>query len=98
MSAGYEKKDLNITATVLAGVFVVAVVIFSVAFLIEYFLKVKEDTVYQATLAPESPELLELRAAEDSVLSSYGVTESDSTDTVYRIPLEKAMELTAGGN
>lgn len=95
MSAGYEKKDLNITATVLAVIFVVAVVIISVAFLNEYFLKVKEDIVFQATLEPESPELLELRAAEDSVLTSYGVTVSDSVDTIYRIPLEKAMELTA---
>jgi len=95
MSTGYEKKDVNITITVLGAVVIVVVIIVSVAFLNEYFLMVKEDVVYLATLAPESPELLELRAVEDSILTSYGVNKSDSSGTVYRIPLEKAMELTA---
>ncbi|UCG60357.1 MAG: hypothetical protein JSV52_08455 [Candidatus Zixiibacteriota bacterium] len=90
---GYERSDVNVRMVVLIAVGVIVVVIVALIVLNEYFLSVKEQYVYDLVLKPESVTLRDLRAAEDEVLNSYKLL--DSAGGVYRIPIERAMELVA---
>lgn len=58
----------------------------------EWFIRTKEDLYYEMVLHPKNPQLLELRAREDSLLNSYGI--ADSTGA-YRIPIDSAIKVTA---
>ena len=95
-SSGYEKKDINLTKVILVGAVIVLFIVVSLIVLNEYFTAEKESMIEEVVLKPESISLKELRHVEDSLLSSYGY--SDSTKTAYRIPIERAMELTASEN
>jgi len=90
---GYEKQDVNVgrmlIVTAMAIVFTLAVVLL----MNEYFLYEKETIIDEVVLAPESKALRELRAREDRELHSYAVV--DTTNGVYRIPIERAMDLVA---
>lgn len=90
---GYEKGDVNVgrmlAVTAVAIVFTLAVVFF----MNEFFVFEKEKMVQEMVLAPESKALRELRAREDRELHSYAVI--DTASGVYRIPIDRAMELVA---
>jgi len=90
---GYETSDINVKKVILIAVAVVLVVIVAIVALNEYFVSLKEEYVYEMVLRPESVTLRDLRAAEDEILNSYKLV--DSTAGVYRIPIERAMELMA---
>ena len=90
--AGYEKEGVNVKKVFILIILGVVVIAVSLVILNEYFFYSKEQVVYEEVLKPESITLKELRAREDSILTSYGY--SDSTKTTFRIPLEKAIELT----
>ena len=92
-SAGYEKRDVNIIMVIWLSVFLVAVLVVILVFLMDYFVETKEQMVYEAQLQPESVDLKALQAAEDKELTSYEIL--DSEKGVYRIPFDRAMELLA---
>jgi len=95
-TAGYEKKDVNLTSVIVVGIIIVLFIVVSLIVLNEYFTAEKESMIEEVVLKPESISLKELHQVEDSLLNSYGY--SDSTKTAYRVPIERAMELTASEN
>lgn len=92
-STGYEMKDVSLKSIFVWMISIIVVVAVSLVFLNEYFLAVKEDLLYEMVLSPESLPLRDLRAKEDEMLNSYKLL--DSANGVYRIPIERAMELVA---
>lgn len=92
-NAGYEKRDANIRTILIVSVVSVIGIAAMVAALYDFFVVTREAVVYEQTLKPESRDLMELRASEDSILSTYELL--DSARGVYRIPIERAMELLA---
>jgi hypothetical protein len=92
-TAGYETSDINATKVVAVGMVVVIVVVLFLVILNEYFIQVREDLVQQQVLSKESALLRDIRAREAEILNSYGVL--DRQAGVYRIPIERAMEVYA---
>lgn len=92
-ASGYEKKDVNIRQILWWTISIVVAVAISLVLLNEYFLSVKEEMIYEEVLKPESVTLRDVRAKEDLLLNSYEVI--DSTQGIYRIPIDRAMELIA---
>lgn len=92
-AGGYEKRDVSVKHIAFFTILTLVLIVASVFMLNEYFIVVQENVTYELSLEPESPELIELKAYEDSVMTTYGF--SDSTKTSYRIPIEKAMEIMA---
>lgn len=92
-ASGYEKKDVNIKQILFWTIAMVLAIILSLVLLNEYFLSVKEEMIYEEVLKPESLTLRDVRAKEDLLLNSYELI--DSTTQVYRIPIDRAMELVA---
>jgi len=90
---GYEKRDVNLAKVLIYGFLGVAVVTVVVIFALDYFTAAREAIVYESQLKPESAPLRELRAREEEELNSYAVL--DGKKGVYRVPIERAMELTA---
>jgi len=90
---GCEKRDVSVNKIIITGVIAVIVLIFVVIYLVDLFVATKEKIYYEAVLKPESTALRELRAKETDMLNSYGVI--DSAAGIYRIPIERAMKLTA---
>ena len=96
---GYEKTDIDIKMIVIYAVLLIAFLIVSLILLEEYFIYKKEQMYQEMVLEPENPQLVELRAKENRVLSSYGL--ADSAAGEYHIPIDSAMKqvaATAGGN
>ena len=89
--SGYEKKDVNIKAIVLTGVFTVVFIVVALVLLNEYFIAEKESLIEEVVLKPESVQLSDLRAVEEETLTTYKLI--DSTKNIYRIPIEQAMEI-----
>jgi hypothetical protein len=92
-SAGYEKRDVNIVMVIGLSVFLIAVLVVILVFLMDYFVETKEQMVYEAQLQPESVDLKTLQAADEKELTSYEVL--DAEKGIYRIPVERAMQLLA---
>lgn len=92
-ASGYEKQDVNVTKLVIIGLAVVLFLVVSFVFLNEYFLYEKEIVVQEQVLSQPSVRLEDLRAVEDSLLTSYQLI--DTTKQIYRIPIDRAMELMA---
>ena len=90
---GYEKRDAVVWRIAVVGVASVVIVALLVVAAKELFVSMREEIVYEAALKPESPQLRELRARETERLTTYGVV--DSAQGIYRIPIERAMELAA---
>ena len=90
-SAGYEKRDVNISMVIGLSVLSVVLLIIILVFLIDYFVESKEQMIYEAQLQPESADLNSLLVAEEEELTSYKVL--DIERGVYRIPVDRAMEL-----
>lgn len=95
-NSGYEKKDVDIKGIVITGIAVTVFIVVSVIALNEYFISERESVVQEVVLKPQSVELKKLRANEDKTLESYELL--DSNENIYRIPLEKAMEIVADEN
>lgn len=90
---GYEKRDVNLARVLVYGVLGIIALVVLVIFIFDYFTAAREEAVYEAVLKPESVALRELRAREEEELNSYAVL--DEAAGVYRIPIERAMELIA---
>ena len=90
---GYETSDVNVTKVVAVGMVVVIVVLLFLVILNEYFIQVKEELVSEQVLTRESATLRDIRAREAEILNAYGVI--DQKAGVYRIPIERAMEVYA---
>jgi hypothetical protein len=88
---GYEKKDINILLVAGTAAAVLLILIIVVIMLSDFFVAEKEKIIYEQTLGPESGLLLQLRAREDSILTTYKLL--DTTKQIYRIPIDRAMEL-----
>ena len=92
-SAGYEKRDVNIVMVIGISVFLVSLLVVILVFLMDYFVDTKEQMVYEVQLQPESVELQDLDAADMEELTTYKIL--DAERGMYRIPIERAMELLA---
>ena len=98
-ASGYEKTDIDIKMIVIFAALLIAFLVVSIVLLDDYFIYKKEQMYREMVLEPENPQLLELRAKENRVLSSYGL--ADSAAGEYHIPIDSAMKqvaATAGGN
>jgi len=93
LDSGYELSDINVGKIVGLGVGIVVFLIVAFFILNSFFIKAKEDLVYERVLKPGNPKLTELRKQENQVLHSYGVV--DSSKGIYRIPIDRAMNLIA---
>lgn len=91
--AGYEKGDVNVARVIIFGIFGIIILVTVLIFTWDYFTLVKESPVEDAGLKPQSAAIRELRARETEELTGYKLL--DETKGVYRIPIERAMELTA---
>ena len=90
---GYEKSDVSVNKIVLWGVIGVTLLIVFVVFIMDFFVATREQLIYERQLRPESVALRELNARETETLSTYKMI--DSTRGIYRIPIERAMQLMA---
>ncbi len=90
-NAGYEKRDVNIFMVIGVSVLLIVLLIVILVFLIDYFVESKEQMIYAAQLQPESADLNSLLVAEEEELTSYKIL--DMERGVYRIPIDRAMEL-----
>ncbi len=89
----YERKDakplmLGITLTV--GLVLLGISLIGIN---EMFILTREKMVDDVAMKPESSILRDVRAHEEQILTTYGVV--DSAKNVYRIPIERAMQLMA---
>ena len=91
--SGYEKQDTSTRAILIATAISLVLIAGAVIVLWDYYIVTREAIVYEQALAPRSQQLLELQELEDSLLTTYEFV--DSTAGVYRIPIERAMELMA---
>ncbi len=90
---GFDNTDVNIRkilAVTLGSLFLLIIFILIIS---QYFTSYKEHRIYEAVLRPESAMLRDLHAREDNILNSYEVI--DKTAGIYRIPISRAMQLTA---
>ena len=92
-TSGYDTKDVNVTVTVVVTVTIIALIVFSIVLLNEYFISLREDVVQTQVLEVKSKILTDLQAIENERLSSYGI--ADSVNNVYYIPINRAMDLQA---
>ena len=91
--SGYEQRDTNVGKIVLIAVLTVLFVTVSSVVLHEYLVMTKEQLVYELVLQPVAADYVQLRAQEDSVLTTYALI--DSATQTYRIPVDSAMKLVA---
>jgi hypothetical protein len=89
--SGYEKQDTSIRAVLITTLVTLAVITIAVVALWDYYIATREAVIFEQSLAPESEQLIQLQKLEDSLLTTYEFV--DSTSGVYRIPIERAMEL-----
>lgn len=92
---GYEKKDINVRKVVVYSIISVILVILSIVLVDEWYLKTKEEIYQEMVLAPKNQELIEIRAREDSLLTTYG---RDDSTGAYRIPIDSAIAITVREN
>lgn len=92
-SSGYETKDVNITKVILYGFGGIALLAVLVILVFDWFSAAREKAIYEAQLKPESLALRQLRAREAELLHSYAVI--DPKKGMYRIPIDRAMEILA---
>jgi len=90
---GYEKRDVNLTKVLVYGIAGIIILIIAVIFVVDQFIAIKEEIVYEQVLRPESAALRELKAREVEELGSYKLL--NEKDSVYRIPIDRAKQLLA---
>jgi hypothetical protein len=91
--AGYDTHDANLKPIIAIGVVSIVLLVVILIFIDLIFISTKEKLVEEMVLSPQSLALRELRAKEDEALNSYRVL--DAEKGVYRIPIERAVELIA---
>jgi len=91
MPAGYEKKDVSVAAIVTGSVFTIVLVVIFIVLLDSYFVINKEKYIYENVLSVKSPDLDEIRKAEDLMLNYYGIINDDKG--IYQIPINQAMQI-----
>jgi hypothetical protein len=91
--AGYETHDADLKPIIIIGLVSLILLVASIILIDQYFIATRERLVNEVVLSPQSIALRELRAREDEVLNSYKIV--DSQNGIYRIPIERAMELIA---
>lgn len=93
LKAGYEQSDVNVKRilTIVVSIALFLVVAFIV--LNSFFIQSRESLMYQQVLKPQSEKLQALHEREAETLYSYGVV--DSANNIYRIPIDRAMQLEA---
>ena len=84
---------LELSRVFAVTIIVLAVEVVGLIGLAQYFRPVESTPVYGDVLDPEFGWIRELRAAEEEILSSYKLL--DSEKQIYRIPIRRAMELLA---
>ena len=92
-SEGYEKGDISVPKTLVIGIFVIILIVGFLVVLNEYFISVTEEIKQEQVLAPQSATYREQIARDTELLTTYAVV--DSTRGIYRIPIERAMQLQA---
>lgn len=92
-ASGYEKRDLNITKTLIATVVIVVFLVVSISFVDEIFVHEKEQIISDVVLKSVSIPLRDLRAKEDEVLGTYKLL--DASKGIYQIPIKQAMKVMA---
>lgn len=92
-AGGYEKSDVNLKKVVIIGISITLFLVVAFIFLNEYFIYEREAIVQEQVLSQPSVKLEDLRAVEDSLLTSYELI--DTTKQIYRIPIDRAIELMA---
>ena len=92
-ASGYETSDINVRNIVLLGIAIIVFLSVSFVVLNGYFVQSREELVYERVLKSQNPKLQQLREQSQETLYSYGVV--DSAQGVYRIPIDRAMELVA---
>lgn len=93
-AAGYETRDVSVPKSLVVGLLITLLIIGFAVVLNEYFISVTDEITFEQQLAPESAALRDLRASETEQLQTYGVI--DTAAGVYRIPIDRAMDLVAG--
>lgn len=91
-SGGYEKKDVNVRMILWISAGIAVLIVVSVLFVQQYVTMESEQAAYEIRLKPDNPQLLELRAHEETELAATKVL--DSAKGFYQIPIERAIELT----
>ena len=89
----YERSDTNLRQIVIVGVIGFVSLIVSFVVIDDYFSIAREEQMHEVVLSVPSPELRELRIAEQESLTKYKLLNADSGR--YQIPIERAMQLIA---
>ena len=88
------KKRMSISKLLpVWGLTSIIILIVILVLLSDYFSVMQTDMVYDTQLKPESVTLNDLQAEEQAILTSYKLI--DPEKAVYRIPVERAMQLLA---
>ncbi len=87
---GYETRDVSLKHLFSIGIVALLVLILILVGIREYFVFSTEKQVYDVVLQPPSPKLIELRAHEQEILSTYGQADEEG---YYRIPIQQAKEI-----
>lgn len=90
MSLGYEKSDVSIKSIFMIALISIIIVAALIIGASQYFTSVKEEMITEMTLKPVSVKLLELREFETSQLTTFGLI--DSTEGIFRIPIDEAIK------
>ena len=89
---GYERSDVNVVPIVAIAVVCLSTVALSILGLDAYFVRYREQLLQEANRV-DYTQLIEIRASEKEILTSYGVV--DKGKGRYRIPIERAMSIIA---
>jgi hypothetical protein len=90
---GYEKRDVKVWHIIGYAAAIIVFLVVVIIILNNYFIAAKEDLVYNVYLKPESSEIRDIRARDTEILTTYKLL--DETRGVYRIPIDRAMQLLA---
>jgi len=93
LSAGYELSDVSKPRLFMVIAVIAVILIIAVFVLQGYFIEVRERITMDQVLAPQSEALQQLHEREQEALHNYGAI--DTSQGIYRIPIEEAMRLEA---
>jgi hypothetical protein len=91
--AWYRIYDVKTGRVAMIGIVGIILLVIAMYLTNQYFLATTHKQIDDVLLMPPSAELEALQAREDSLLNSYRLI--DSTQGVYQIPIDKAMEMLA---
>ena len=90
---GYDKGEVDVRKIAKATILSCVLITIFIVVLVEYFTIYTDEVLYDAVLDPQSEQLKQIQERDLGILNSYGIV--DVEKGVYRIPIERAMELTA---